>query len=43
MTEWQRRLLELGLPCLLPWVLDVALTLHGQPPEYWAGGLLPDD
>jgi hypothetical protein len=27
----------LGLPCLLPWVLDVTLTLHGQPPEYWAG------
>jgi len=37
MAEWQRRLLGLGLPCLLPWVLDVALTLHGQPPEYWAG------
>jgi hypothetical protein len=37
MAEWHRRLLGLGLPCLLPWVLDVALTLHGQTPEYWAG------
>lgn len=37
MVEWRRRLLGLGLPCLLPWALDVALTLHGQPPAYWAG------
>jgi hypothetical protein len=37
MAEWQRRLIGLGLPCLLPWMLDVGLTLHGQPPEYWAG------
>jgi hypothetical protein len=37
MAAWQRRLLGLGLPCLLPWLLDVTLTLHGQPPEYWAG------
>ena len=37
MSEWHRRLLGLGLPCLLTWVIDFALTLHGQPPEYWAG------
>jgi hypothetical protein len=37
MATWQRRLVGLGLPCLLTWVLDVGLTLHGQPPEYWAG------
>jgi hypothetical protein len=37
MASWQRRLLGLGLPCLLTWMLDVSLTLHGQPPEYWAG------
>lgn len=37
MVQWHRRLLGLGLPCLMPWALDVALTLHGQPPEYWAG------
>ena len=37
MAEWYRRLLGLGLPCLLPWALDVTLTLHGQPPAYWAG------
>lgn len=37
MANWQRRLLGLGLPCLLAWAMDVALTLHGQPQEYWAG------
>jgi hypothetical protein len=37
MANWQRRLIGLGLPCLLTWMLDVSLTLHGQPPEYWAG------
>ena len=37
MAAWQRRLIGLGLPCLLCWMLDVSLTLHGQPAEYWAG------
>jgi hypothetical protein len=37
MVEWQRRLVGLGVPCVLPWALDVALTLHGQPAAYWAG------
>jgi hypothetical protein len=37
MADWQRRLLGLGVPCLLTWMLDVGLTLHGQPPGYWAG------
>jgi hypothetical protein len=37
MADWQRRLVGLGLPCLLTWMLDVGLTLHGQPSEYWAG------
>ena len=37
MANWQRRLIGLGLPCLLTWMLDVGLTLHGQPPEYWSG------
>jgi hypothetical protein len=36
MAEW-RRLVGLGLPCLLTWAVDVGLTLDGQPPEYWAG------
>jgi hypothetical protein len=36
-ATWQRRLIGLGLPCLLPWMLDVALTLYGQPAAYWAG------
>src|SRR5260370_28494703 len=36
-ANWQRRLIGLGLPCLLPWMLDVGLTLHGQPAAYWAG------
>jgi hypothetical protein len=36
--NWQRRLLGLGLPCLLAWALDIGLTLNGQPLEYWAGG-----
>ena len=37
MSNWQRRLIGLGLPCLLTWMLDVGVTLNGQPPEYWAG------
>jgi hypothetical protein len=37
MANWQRRLVGLGLPCLLTWMLDVGLTLRAQPPEYWAG------
>jgi hypothetical protein len=35
MANWRRRLVGLGVPCLLTWMLD--LTLSGQPPEYWAG------
>ena len=31
MANWQRRLVGLGLPCLLTWMLDVGLTRHGQP------------
>jgi hypothetical protein len=37
MADWQRRLLGMGLPCLLALLLDTGLTLHGQPAEYWAG------
>ncbi len=37
MAPWQRRLIGLGLPCLCAVLLDDALTLHGQPVEYWAG------
>jgi len=37
MANWQRRLVGLVLPCLLTWMLDVGLTLYGQPPEYWDG------
>jgi hypothetical protein len=37
MPDRRRRLLGLVLPCLLPWMLDVSLTVSGQPPEYWAG------
>jgi hypothetical protein len=37
MPDWKRRLLGLGLPCLLAFVFDVGMTLRGQPAEYWAG------
>jgi hypothetical protein len=37
MPDWKRRLLGLGLPCLLAVSYDVGLTLHGQPARYWAG------
>ncbi len=37
MADWKRRLLGLGLPCLLAFLLDLSFTLHGQPAEYWAG------
>ena len=37
MPDWRRRLLGLALPCLLRWMLDVSLTVSGQPAEYWAG------
>jgi hypothetical protein len=37
MIEWKRRLLGLGVPCLLAFLLDTTLTLCGQPREYWAG------
>jgi|SRR5579862_2550945 len=37
MPDWKRRLLGMGLPCLLAFLFDVGMTLHGQPAEYWAG------
>ena len=37
MAHWQRRLLGLGFPCLLPFLLDTGLTLRAQPAAYWAG------
>jgi hypothetical protein len=37
MAEWKRRLLGIGLPCLLAFLLDTTLTMCGQPKEYWAG------
>jgi hypothetical protein len=37
MADWQRRLLGLGLPCLLAFLLDTGLRLRAQPEAYWAG------
>jgi hypothetical protein len=37
MANWKIRLLGLGIPCLLAFLLDSGLTLHGQPAQYWAG------
>lgn len=37
MANWKVRLLGLGIPCLLAFLLDSGLTMHGQPPQYWAG------
>ncbi len=37
MPEWKRRLLGLGLPCLLAFAFDNGLTLYNHPAEYWAG------
>jgi hypothetical protein len=37
MSTWRRRLLGMGLPCLLALALDATLTMWGQPEEYWAG------
>jgi hypothetical protein len=37
MVDWQRRLLGLGLPCLLAFLLDTGLRLCAQPEAYWAG------
>jgi hypothetical protein len=37
MAGWQRRLVGMWLPCLLAYLFDIGLTLHGQPAEYWAG------
>jgi hypothetical protein len=37
MPEWKRRLLGLGIPCLLAFAFDIGLTMHGQPAAYWAG------
>jgi hypothetical protein len=37
MRQWKRRLLGLGLPCLLAFSFDIGMTMYGQPAEYWAG------
>jgi hypothetical protein len=37
MPDWKRRLLGMGIPCLVAFLLDSGLTLHGQPSKYWAG------
>lgn len=37
MSKSKRRLLGMGLPFLLAFLLDWSLTLCGQPAEYWAG------
>lgn len=37
MPKWKRRLLGLGLPCLLAFSFDFVLTMYNQPAEYWAG------
>ena len=37
MTRWKRRLLGLGVPCLLALAFDVAFTFYDQPAQYWAG------
>lgn len=35
--SWKRRLLGIGLPCLLALLLDAGLTTLGQSQEYWNG------
>jgi hypothetical protein len=37
MSDWKRRLLGMGVPCMLAFLLDSCLTLRGQPAEYWSG------
>lgn len=37
MVDWKRRLLGMGLPCLLAFALDATLTMWGQPEGFWAG------
>jgi len=37
MPEWKRRLLGMGLPCLLGFLFDVGQTMYKQPVEYWQG------
>ncbi len=37
MLNSKRRLLGMGLPFLLAFLLDASLTLYKQPTEYWAG------
>lgn len=37
MADWKRRVLGMGVPCLLAFALDATLTMWGQPQEYWAG------
>jgi len=37
MPQWKRRLLGLGLPCLLAFAFDIGMTMYGQPAQYWAG------
>jgi len=36
-ADWKRRLLGMGVPCLLALALDATLTMCGQPEGYWAG------
>ena len=37
MGYWKRRLLGVGIPCLLALLLDAGLTTLGQSQEYWTG------
>jgi hypothetical protein len=37
MVYWKRRLLGVGIPCLLALLLDAGLTTLGQSGEYWDG------
>ena len=37
MADWKRRLLGLGVPCLMAFLLDTSLRLRAQPEVYWAG------
>jgi hypothetical protein len=37
MSDWKRRLLGLGLPCLAAFLLDTTQRLCAQPAVYWAG------
>jgi hypothetical protein len=37
MADWRRRLIGLGLPCLMAFLLDTSLRLRAQPDSYWGG------